>query len=217
MKERGIIFGAPMIRALLAGTKTQTRRSVKVPRSPWPWEPEIMTCDWLKNADGTPASFPPYPELVNSRSGKSITCPYGAPGDRLWVRETFAANIPGCEEQRGYTYRADHLDPRGDGPAHPIRWTPCLLMPRVASRITLEITEVRVDRLQAITEEDARAEGAKRASIRDGLTLTSKHGECLNGNHRDGLQVVWDSINAKRAPWSSNPWVWALTFKRVTT
>lgn len=185
--ERPILFNGPMVRAVLDGRKTQTRR--------------------------------PYyarPTLPQA-------------GDRLWVRETFAANVPGCEFQGGYSYRADHRDPKGDGPAHPIRWTPSIHMPRNASRITLDVEHVRVERLQDISEDDARAEGleclTKDLSLykygipdRDGLPGTDDDGwpwQDWDTDPRKAFRTLWTRIYGAES-WDANPLVWVCAFKRVT-
>jgi len=211
MKERGILFSAPMVRALLAGAKTQTRRVVKgATGAYWDhagWTPVVERGSVV--AWGT--NDPDPPRVVHNVGCPFPHCPYGVPGDRLWVRETwghvddhdshgphccwFAAD--GCQ-RCNYGPRCEH---------GPDRWRPSIHMPRWSSRLTLEITDVRVERLQAITEEDARAEGiAPAASIfTDGPPLSC----------RDVFAGLWDTINGKRAPWSSNPWVWAITFRRL--
>jgi hypothetical protein len=128
-----------------------------------------------------------------------VHCPYGIPGDRLWVRETFAQGVEGCPG--GISYRADHADPKGDGPAHPVKWRPSIFMPRAASRILLEITDVRVQRLQEISTRDIWAEGIAASPDVDPVH-----------EWRD----LWDSLNAARGfGWAANPWVWAITFRRV--
>lgn len=97
-------------------------------------------------------------EIIPSTGGSRIRAPY-QPGDRLWVRETWADNIPGCPN--GITYRADHIDPKGDGPANPIKWRPSIHMPKKAARIWLEVTNVRVERLQEINNADRLKEGIR--------------------------------------------------------
>lgn len=151
-------------------------------------------------------------------------------GDRLWVRETFASDVPGCEEQGGYSYRADHIDPMGDGPANPMKWTPPIFMRRSASRILLEVVSARIERLNAITEEDAQREGLSRLS-KDGGRVW-KYGipdrDGLPGNDDDGWHwkewsasaraaffTLWDKINGDRARSSIDPWVWRVEFRRV--
>ena len=135
-----------------------------------------------------------------------IKCPHGQPGDQLWVRETWMA----FEEDRIH-YRADYaFDPKGDEEAG-ITWRPSIFMPRWASRIQLEITDVRVQRVNDISELDAIDEGA-------GATPTAHlewDGEPYE--YRKRFHELWDTINAKRGfGWDKNPWVWAITFKRIS-
>ena len=131
-------------------------------------------------------------------------------GDLLWVAETWASNIPGCGPQNGYSYRADHIT-GNDGPTK-IKWKPSVQMPQSASRITLEVTGVRVERLQDISEEDAIAEGITELANRE----YSLNGGKFRANYAVGsFRQLWDSINAKSHPWQSNPWVWVIEFKKV--
>ncbi len=203
MTERGIIFSAPMIRALLAGTKSQTRRAI-AERDLGPIRSE--GADLM--ADG----------LWYWRAGKihyqgGFRCPYGVPGDRLWVRETFRVE-DGCSNESGRNgvhYRAD--DEPGDQ-----RWTSPIYMPRWASRLILELTEVRVQRLQEISEADAKAEGVEPQRI--GTVTMSMHETSFTPtgteSFRQAYQNGWDKLNAKRCfPWAANPWVWALSFRKV--
>ena len=176
MKEHPILFSGPMVRAILEGRKTQTRRVMKL------------------NMDGGVYSEP--------------RCPDGVPGDRLWVRETWA-DVRWMQEPEhfpnGVSYRADcSADSLKLAEHYGVRWKPSIHMPRWASRITLEVTEVRAQRLQDITEEDARAEGVNCAV-----------GGFITTNPVNAFHGLWDYINGKRAPWDSNPWVWAVTFRRV--
>ena len=199
MRERPILFSAPMVRAILAGAKTVTRRAVK--------ECHIDAAP--------PASFFQW---LRER------CPYGLPGDRLWVREAFihepadfcweaSVSIP-CRPA-STVYRADHEgDTRGAG------WKPSIYMPRNLSRITLEVTGVRVERLQDISEKDAQAEGIERTEDFFGCPCWRVYGE------PDGEEVVapddpigsyrslWESINGPGS-WEANPWVWAVSFRRL--
>lgn len=179
MKERPIIFQGEMVRAILDGRKTQTRRVVK--------DTGFYAID--------PAI---HGQEVATRELKALAtqCPYGAPSDRLWVRETFTDEAGGI-----WPYLGDHIYYRAD-PLQPMceRWTPSILMPRWASRITLEITGVRVERLQDISEADAKSEGAEPA-------------ECCHA-HYHGFSKLWESINGKGS-WDVNPWVWVINFERV--
>lgn len=215
MKERSILFSAPMVRAILKGRKTQTRLKVFNKRTtdyqsieerddgtPWPWrETEDAQDHW-------------YP------------CPYGQPGDRLWVRETFAI-VPrtayACSDGVQQTlrpddphdaaiYRADWSRSNGG-----IQWRPSIHMPSWASRITLEVTGVRVELLQDISEVDAISEGVRQ--MRDGS-------ECWVGREgprglvtpwptaREAFRDLWQSINGPDS-WTANPWVFVIEFQRV--
>lgn len=191
MKERPILFSAPMVRAILGGRKTQTRRIVNARVAPWLLDP----------AHGWDDAY-----VLDPGNELLARCPYGAPGGRLWVRETWA-RLTGNGHR--IVYRADGDDPRlgwDDDPStrRPrMTWTPSIHMPRWASRITLEVTDVRVERLQAITEEDAVAEGVAR------------HVEGATRGARTAFASLWDSLNGERTPWSTNPWVWVVGFRRL--
>lgn len=200
MKERPILFSAPMVRALLAGTKTQTRRLVK------PADAALLNtaffyadCERFRDLDHEPAQY------------VGLTCPYGAPGDRLWVRETFMYR----EKHDRYYYRADH--PVQDPYAHN-GWKPSIHMPRKASRITLEVTGVRVERLQAITDADAKAEGVQPfecVAPEQVIPGPGFDGARLGDQpHRLPFADLWRSINGPES-WDENPWVWVVVFKRV--
>jgi len=175
MKTRPVLFQTEMVRAILNDRKSITRRVIK----PQPYiligtQPD----EWLAK----------YPEL----------CPYGKAGDRLWVRECFAV------EGSNIWYRADGTDHNGnveypDGFTHIPKWKPSIHMPRKYSRLTLEITKVRVERVQEITEEDALKEGISEFFKR-GLA-TAQFG------------YLWDKMHGKKYPWASNPWVWCVSFK----
>ena len=206
MKERGILFGSSMVRALLAGAKTQTRRIYK-PRYPSPYE----TVE-----DGIPY------QCDDSGIYRVRTEPYGLPGDRLWCREAWrtaacmdkdnAAKIVELAKEAGYTDAWAPIEYSADGQRRDWeaswygagRQRLARFMPRWASRITLEVTEVRVQRLRSISEEDARAEGVE-ADKTPGLApirATSVYAE------------LWDSINGAGS-WASNPFVWAISFRRI--
>ena len=216
MKERPILFSGPMVRALIDGRKTQTRRVMK---------PNACGLE-VDEITELPALDPILKCVVSGHSGVwedghgfdlRWNCPYGVPGDRLWVRETWQFD--------NAEYVALHKrEPWHGGPSreaaevhyraterHPDifpKWTPSIFMPMWASRLTLEITNVRVERVQDISEDDAKAEG---------VTL-------IQGNPRrhDGLDFsseyasLWDSLNAKRGyGWKVNPWVWVVSFRRL--
>jgi hypothetical protein len=233
-KERPILFSGPMVRALLDGRKTQTRRTVKPQPVPSDSNPPIgatpgglYVCpDYLPTSD-LRGSVIVHCEAVGQyrcmgqQAFAAAFCPYGVPGDRLWVREGHApaADCWGRWEQSverkrnlfapgELLYRVDAADQFVD------RWRPGIHMPRWASRITLEITEVRVQRLQEIGEEDAAAEGFP------SYTATGNGQSCqpVGAAYVDGREWyarLWDSINGAGA-WHANPWVWALTFRRIS-
>lgn len=215
IKERGILFSAPMVKAILDGRKTQTRRVVK------------QQPDYVR--DGV-AYVQKYAD-----AGVATRCPYGQPGDRLWVREAFCAFDIGRVH-----YRADFAP--GDDESV---WKSPIFMPRWASRLTLEITDVRVERVQSISEADALAEGITsrpncvgfrkqdvgwsgdwsqvgkmslwaETSGDDGNRVKAPltENDIALGSPRHAFGAIWDSINAKTHPWASNPWVWVITFKR---
>lgn len=202
MKERPILVKGELVRAILDDRKTQTRRLVKG-----------QALEWLK-PDGFTPEFVASPE--------NHMCPYGDPGDRLWVRETWgtATGLHSQRWKRGTVlYRCDvGIDIAGIE-VDLMKWTPSIHMPRRASRIDLEIVEVRVQRLQDITEQDAREEGFDEW-IPCNL-ITGLKGVRIGGGHRQAtcrehFAVAWDAINGKRASWASNAWVWAISFKRVS-
>lgn len=179
MRERPILFSGPMVRAIIEGRKTVTRRVVK-PRD----------LAWMDEHQG-------LREPCNA-----IRCPYGQTGDRLWVRETFA--VYGNEKMAAIHYRADrphHVGQKGMG------YKPSFHMPRWASRILLEITAVRVERLQDISQEQAMAEGV--------LSCESALDPDGNGySPYELFSALWVSINGHDS-WHANPWVWVVEFKRV--
>lgn len=218
MGEKPILFSAPMVRALLSGTKTQTRRVVKPGRlGPGGLPSHQPTPDWNAAFYG--------PGMWSDGADFAAYCPYGQPGDRLWVREngwerpvrTPKMMREGADTWAPYAYDADA--PFGAGPANDayreLGWKrrPSIHMPRWASRITLEITGVRVERLQAISEADAMAEGIETEGDewRDYLM---PHTQCCL-TPRASYRTLWESINGAGS-WDENPWVWCVSFKRVT-
>lgn len=215
MKERPILFSAPMVRALLDGSKTQTRRVVKFSRTD-------------------------FDTFINKVPYKSACCPYGRPGDRLWVRETWRIGswddgcgvwIDYCDgpdktrrecsdvdmfyrllEQIGDDLRRQGIEPTNgtmyewEPGQSPLRWRPSIHMPRWASRITLEITDVRVQRLQDITPADCVAEGYPSPP---GTRYAQEEIAAL-----DWYRALWESINGPSS-WDANPWVWVIEFRRL--
>jgi len=220
MTDRPILFSGPMVRAILEGSKTMTRRVIKpqpdhchrdIIGKPQPWAKD----DWDR--------------LLPQIGETEIACPFGEPGDRLWVRETWVPIHdtairyraqggrrdwpPGFEHQQQLRMAWEKLQP-------PIRerWLPSIHMPRWASRITLHVISLRAERLDAITEEDAIAEGfiklpaTGRAVLAKGAQYFGEHWPTARAAFLD----LWDHLNAKRGfPASSNPWVWVVSFKRV--
>lgn len=239
MKERPILFSGPMVLAILAGKKTQTRRQVKL---------REFQSSTTRGYDWT---FRDRRALWNDVSAERLMelCPYGQPGDRLWVRETWGyrgamwwggkpdeikatveyqadlarmqytrphrvgeVGIEGMPRQRcGKDCDGDPGGIHGDELRRYWRsWRPSIHMPRWASRIDLEVTNVRVERLQAISAEDARAEGVEKAPSH--RVYPSKHAAVVS-THTAGFEALWDRINGN---WAANPWVWVVSFNLVS-
>ncbi|MDF8362243.1 hypothetical protein, partial [Achromobacter anxifer] len=204
MRERPILFSGPMVRALLAGSKTQTRRVVKEPIS-----------GWLNNANGSHKVLDG--QVFNYSFDQHLgDCPYGQPGDRLWVKESFwGCDAPGWGDQpcvvyddewHGKEYRPTAVRPW----ARKFGRIPSIHMPRDCSRITLEITGVRVERLQDISGADCWAEGIDEC---DGLLdevdicrLAKTMGRTFE-DPQPTYAALWESINGAGS-WAINPWVW---------
>jgi len=204
MRERGMIFNADMVRAVLNGSKTQTRRMLT---------PRHLELIGLAARSGECYPLESGQQHANSQSYYREFCPFGAVGDRLWVRETFSvvprtayAASEGVQQvicpddsHEAAIFRAGWEHSSGG-----IRWRPSIHMPRWASRITLEITGVRVERLRDLSEEDAKSEG-----------VTPPAGGVLPGwEHRINFRELWMSIYGADN-WEANPWVWVIEFKRV--
>lgn len=212
MKERPIIFNAHSVQAILAGEKTQTRRVVK---------PQPAGNDFGKAFGYPPGSY-------TDNSGDLWPCPYGATGDRLWVREAWLPDPPidGSWDDSLFNdgsgklnydaiperFRSpDYCLYKTDWKGEEISWRSPMFMPRWASRINLLVTAVRVERLQDITEADAIAEG-----VQAPVTGSSEWGEPAEAVYE--FMRLWDAMHAKRGySWESNPYVWAVTFERVDT
>ncbi|WP_448649271.1 hypothetical protein [Pseudomonas corrugata] len=212
VKERPILFSAPMVRAILEGRKTVTRRAIKV-------QPHIDASgnfcvgryNYGQDGDGKP---------VTKHFVKDC-CPYGKPGDRLWVRETFMDLLGTGVEHRPtidspvqrYCYSADVRpgsfadETRKD---YGLRWKPSIHMPRAASRILLEITDVRVERLQDISDEQAKAEGVQRGPLRE--WCGSDEGGAWHKYPVPAFRNLWQSTGGD---WDANPCVWVVEFERI--
>ncbi|EDT8012649.1 morphogenetic protein [Salmonella enterica subsp. enterica] len=209
MKERGMIFNSEMVRAILDGRKTQTRRPVK----PQPELTERSGFSWNGVVFGSGSD-----DRETNRNFSHVKCPFGKPGDRIWVRETFQGPLFDYEQMQSYLEDSSKFEKpefcqyAADGKPAPeyydaddnlhCGWRPSIHMPRWASRILLEITDVRVERLNNISECDAKAEG--------GPT------ECtlIGDKYFPGFRSLWTSIYGEES-WNANPWVWVIEFKRV--
>jgi hypothetical protein len=233
VKVRPILFNGEMVRAILEGRKTQTRRVIKdfpeyhkgteapqAKRGEPPRHPSsYFDCYCNKprteaNPRGMSDRWCWWDEYDRMGNGW-LKCPFGVPGDRLWVRETWGdGEENNCEP--GVYYRA--TDPAWDKEETGFRWKPSIHMPRWASRISLEVTGVRVERLNDISEADAEAEGASKVL----WFCPAGKPECRMNLGKDvfdisyinGFANVWESINGPGS-WAENPWVWVLEFKRI--
>lgn len=221
-KERPILMSAPMVRAILDGHKTQTRRIVMPSRHQrtyvrQTWGERVPTpIEWNEMAH----------DAAKILSHQAISaCPYGPPGDHLWVREGgWQTKIPsqrelgeGADTRPKYAYDADRINQSEAEQFKVWGWKrrPSISMPRWASRLTLEITGIRAERLQEITEEDALAEGVTVQTGHLWRPLGSKE-PMRQYTARQAFDALWDSINEKRGyGWSTNPWVWVIEFKSV--
>jgi len=196
VKERPILFSAPMVRAILAGQKTQTRRIVN-PR--YSWE--------VDDSEGVNKVY--YPCYVTGEpEPMEVPCPYGDVGDRLWVRETHYVERAGYQDgtDRFILYKAT------DDHAPVSKWTPSIHMPRLASRINLEIVEVAVQRVREISREDAIAEGI---FLNDNDWWDAGNGLRGELSPEAAFRELWASINGSES-WTNNPWVWVIKFKKLS-
>jgi hypothetical protein len=218
MTDRPILLSAEMVRAILYGYKKQTRRIMKPqPTGATSWLPHIEASGF-------------YPDKISAKPER-LVCKYGQPGDALWVRETFCAHwgapppdapqsyrivtgdeLPPIKQENGDFYQPVPSDimtiwyeAEGNKPFH-MKWKPSIHMPRWASRITLRITDVRVERLQDISDADAQAEGVGYKN--PGYLPETK------GNWIGSFAYLWNKINGPGA-WDENPWVWVISFERV--
>lgn len=221
--ERPIIFSAPMVRAILEGRKTQTRRAVRhqPPDIAGLYFEDRGGLWWAYMPPGEPAAVDPY------------RCPYGLPGDRLWVREQWRPwwddDLYCCIQYRDMSVRKPDIEDDATGykfaddcdKAPEIKWKSPIFMPRWASRITLEITGIRVERVQEISEDDARAEGISEGCGNDVESCAMDNCRLDIGcpaemTYRKGFREAWNTINAHRGfSWDANPWVWVIEFKEI--
>jgi len=196
MKERPILFSTEMVKAILEERKTQTRRIMKPQpihnNGWWVWEGTRPKAKY--NSGLTAANYPPNKWL------HPPTSPYGIPGDRLWVRETWRPTQCSMPTGWPYDYRAtaEQDGAPSDGP-----WKPSIFMPREACRIMLEVTDVRIERLCDIADIDALREGVLR-----GQNIFN------TGELRAAYRKLWEQINGKGS-WEKNPWVWVIEFKKL--
>lgn len=220
IKERPILFSGPMVRAILEGRKTVTRRPIKPSMRGFDVSFELH-----QQEDGSWQPMHTFDESCMDDQGTEhpIVCPYGQPGDRLWVREAFNRTNPGGTEGV-YYYRADGELPKciGGGKFTGVEsWKPSIHMPRAACRILLEITDVRVERLQDISEEQALAEGIVGVPFRpdDGFPICTGYmvgpddgKSVLETTAAKAFAKLWQSTGGD---WDANPWVWVVEFRRV--
>ena len=191
-RERPILFSSEMVKAILDGRKSMTRRVVKP-------QPDAVAA--FQDGQPTEAYYGGWPK---GGYAKKLTCPFGQPGDQLWVRETHFRfiEISAKGGSKKALYRADH-------PEWFCKWRPSIHMPRWASRLTLEITAVRVERVQDISADDAEAEGFSFIHAPEG-TPSGRY------QHEEKFARYWDSLNAKRGyGWDANPWVFVISFRRL--
>lgn len=222
IKERPIIFSQSMVRAILDRRKNQTRRVVKQPIPQ-----DIKSITPYVNRQGNEVfgwHLGANEKLGNLTELENMKCPYGKIGERLWVRETwqgplFYGEIP--EDWNSDKYKTPeycHYKASGDScdftdadDCFVERWQPSIHMPRWASRILLEITNVRVERLNDISEEDAKLEGSRICDYNGRMLLDQRSNQ---GSYKWGYRSIWESINGPGS-WDLNPWVWVLEFRRI--
>ncbi|BAS59885.1 hypothetical protein NIES2135_20400 [Leptolyngbya boryana NIES-2135] len=235
--ERPILFSGEMVRAILSGSKTQTRRIVKP-------QPRLGLLGNGQPIGNGQLVWEPKKDRVIPLTDSCLHqifdyCPYGSKGDRLWVRETWRPRSWGSDFEWMMIQYKEGDDVKEINPSDvwgddaevvwakmsrecvgagnpttdsgdfilekPLKWRASIFMPRAASRITLEITNIRIERLQDISEEDAKAEGVPPFDWNDGWSLRPA----------PAFEKLWDSINGAKHPWSSNPWVWVVSFSRI--
>jgi len=228
MTERPILFSDAMVRAILAGTKTITRRVL----TPQPHEETgpISVGRYHPTVVRRGLEEPGDERFGAHTSEQSWPCPYGEPGDRLWVREAWSyyggdEYLYQCDPMAVGFRASDDFGGRLIPGCRSIpggRWRPSIHMPRWASRLTLEVTSVRVERVQSITEDDARAEGCSGHDpepVAEGGTIYAMKGRSSAPSPLAHFRALWDSINGARpgCSWADSPWVWVVGFRRVST
>jgi len=205
-----IIFSTSMVQAILRGRKTQTRRVVKMSHRkgcPWAFDENDNTgYEWIE-AD------PDFSAHDYRQPCRCIQCPYGKLGDELWVRETFVLVPFPCAHLSNGTVRAIYKADENE--CFDWKWKPSIHMPRWAARLFLKITDIQVERVQDISEEDSKAEGVVPFPY-------DAEGDCwTDGTYRSAFEYLWGEINGwkgepkARAPWADNPWVWVLGFEKI--
>lgn len=202
MSEKPILFSTPMVQAIREGRKTVTRRVMrKQPPNDYHYRGQANN-RFLDRADH---------RFSHGYARWYAKCPYGIPGDTLWVRETWGVSVGHTQRFKPGTilYRADHGRDVGGQELDLIKWRPSIHMPRWAARLFLTVKGVRAERIQEISHEDAISEG-----YAEGIE-PNNYG--TGSQARDWLAELWDTINAKRGyPWESNPWVWRIEFEVKT-
>ena len=222
-REHPILFSGPLVHAILNGSKSQTRRVVKPQPPPETVHYFHVTAStdktrhrrWVPRGrlDGRRPTSELGEALREAETGPPIRCPYGDPGDRLYVRESYC---PRYFDDGRHAYRADWDGSASDVVPEP-KWTPSIHMPKAAARIWLEVSEVSVERVQDITERDAQAEGVDRPVLYDPSEELGVQVHPYTGEYRDAFRALWDAINSNRpgCSWADNPWCWRISFKRV--
>lgn len=214
-----ILFSTEMVQAILADRKNQTRRVLGHSGTCVKCGCTDNDCSQCIEKQGKPCYWIDIDHLLCSRcssEGKTIESKYQI-DDILWVRETFIeSKTPDIPNNRGWSFSY-----KADGGYGIIKWKPSLFMPKEAARIFLKVTNVRCERLNDISEEDAILEGIKPA-FSDGKKVLFDKRQCfiikdnkVSDNAKQVFQSLWDSINAKKHPWKSNPWVWVYEFERI--
>lgn len=215
IKERGMLFGPEMVKAILAGIKTQTRRAIKYqPMDMQGTEPYLIECSktglgvYFEGYEPDEGRLWWYPDNrePHDATPSHECCPYGKIGDKIYVRETWCI----CDNRGmlGPCYRAsfDKTTPKAcDGMR---KWKPSIHMPKLAARIWLEIKDIRVERVKDISDEDALAEGCKEWHSKKAWVEKLNH----PGNYRNSYHALWDSIYGN---WDKNPWVWVIEFEII--